>query len=61
MTNRDVRLSRGELKAMLLSDEDGFRQALHSVVQEVLEAEMTEAIGAEKGERTPERTSYRRR
>ncbi|MER9131096.1 IS256 family transposase [Mesorhizobium sp. M0768] len=44
---------------MLLSDEDGFRQALQSVVQEVLEAEMTEAIGAEKGERTAERTSYR--
>ncbi|WP_352979910.1 IS256 family transposase [Mesorhizobium sp. M1227] len=59
MTNRDVRLSRGELKALLLSDEDGFRQALQSVVQEVLEAEMTEAIGAEKGERTAERTSYR--
>lgn len=59
MTNRDVRLSRGELKALLLSDEDGFRQVLQSVVQEVLEAEMTEAIGAEKGERTAERTSYR--
>ncbi|MER9213846.1 IS256 family transposase, partial [Mesorhizobium sp. M0663] len=59
MTNRDVRLSRGELKALLLSDEDGFRQALQSVVQEVLEAEMTEAIGAEKGERTAGRTSYR--
>ncbi|MER9927527.1 IS256 family transposase [Mesorhizobium sp. M0048] len=52
-------MSRGELKALLLSDEDGFRQALQSVVQEVLEAEMTEAIGAEKGERTAERTSYR--
>ncbi|MES0217289.1 IS256 family transposase [Mesorhizobium sp. C280B] len=59
MTNRDVRLSRGELKALLLSDEDGFRQTLQSVVQEVLEAEMTEAIGAEKGERTAGRTSYR--
>ncbi|ESX84291.1 transposase ISRM5 [Mesorhizobium sp. LNJC405B00] len=47
------------MKALLLSDEDGFRQALQSVVQEVLEAEMTEAIGAEKGERTAERTSYR--
>ncbi|MER9185294.1 recombinase family protein, partial [Mesorhizobium sp. M0767] len=49
-------LRRGELKALLLSDEGGFRQALESVVQEVLEAEMTEAIGAEKGERTAERT-----
>ncbi|MER9301092.1 IS256 family transposase [Mesorhizobium sp. M0621] len=59
MTNREVRLSRGELKALLLSDEDGFRQALQTVVQEVLEAEMTEAIGAEKGERTTERIGYR--
>ncbi|TJU70547.1 MAG: IS256 family transposase, partial [Mesorhizobium sp.] len=59
MTNRDVRLSRGELKALLLSDEDGFRKVLQTVVQEALEAEMTEAIGAEKGERTTERVGYR--
>ncbi|MER9797345.1 IS256 family transposase, partial [Mesorhizobium sp. M0142] len=59
MTNREVKLSRGELKALLLSDEDGFRQVLQTVVQEALEAEMTEAIGAEKGERTAERVSYR--
>ncbi|MER8600471.1 IS256 family transposase [Mesorhizobium sp. M1339] len=58
MTNREVKLSRGELKALLLSDEDGFRQVLQTVVQEALEAEMTEAIGAEKGERTAERVSY---
>jgi putative transposase len=51
MTNREVRLSRGELKALLLSDEDGFRRVLQTVVQEVLEAEMTEAVGAGKGER----------
>ncbi|TIP77081.1 MAG: hypothetical protein E5X58_44665, partial [Mesorhizobium sp.] len=59
MTNREVRLSRGELKAFLLSDEDGFRKVLQTVVQEALEAEMTEAIGAEKGERTTERVGYR--
>lgn len=59
MTNREARLSRGELKALLLSDEDGFRKALQLVVQEALEAEMTEAIGAEKGERTAERIGYR--
>ncbi|TIT08716.1 MAG: IS256 family transposase, partial [Mesorhizobium sp.] len=59
MTKRDVRLSRGELKALLLSDEDGLRRVLQTVVQEALEAEMTEAIGAEKGERTTERVGYR--
>ena len=46
MTNREVKLSRSELKALLLSDEDGFRRVLQTVVQEVLEAEMTEAVGA---------------
>jgi putative transposase len=59
MTNREVKLSRSELKALLLSDEDGFRWVLQTVVQEVLEAEMTEALGAEKGERTAERVGYR--
>jgi putative transposase len=52
-------LGGSELKALLLSDEDGFRQALQTVVQEVLEAEMSEALGAEKGERTAERLGYR--
>ncbi|CAH2407327.1 hypothetical protein MES4922_620005 [Mesorhizobium ventifaucium] len=59
MTKREFRLSRGELKALLLSDEDGFRRVLQAVVQEALEAEMTETIGAEKGERTAERVGYR--
>jgi putative transposase len=59
MTNREVKLSRSELKALLLSDEDGFRRVLQTVVQEALEAEMTEALGAGKGERTAERIGYR--
>ena len=59
MTKRENRLVGSELKALLLSDENGFRQVLQTVVQEVLEAEMTEAIGAEKGERTAGRLSYR--
>jgi putative transposase len=59
MTKRENRLVGSELKALLLSDADGFRQVLQTVVQEVLEAEMTEAIGAEKGERTVQRLGYR--
>ncbi|RWX61458.1 hypothetical protein EN780_29300 [Mesorhizobium sp. M4B.F.Ca.ET.089.01.1.1] len=59
LTKREVRRSRGELKPLLLSDEDGFRRVLQTVVQEALEAEMTEAIGAEKGERPAERVGYR--
>jgi putative transposase len=59
MTKREDRLGGSELKALLLSDADGFRQVLQTVVQEVLEAEMTEAVGAERGERTAARLSYR--
>jgi putative transposase len=59
MTKPEVKLSGSELKALLLSDEDGFRRVLQTVVQEALEAEMTEAVGAEKGERTAERIGYR--
>jgi putative transposase len=47
------------LKAMLERDEDFVRSAVQALVQEALEAEMTEAIGAAKGERTESRLSYR--
>jgi len=46
-------------KAVLSEDSDGFRVLLQRVVQEVLEAEMTEALGAEKSERTGSRLGYR--
>jgi putative transposase len=59
MTKSQVTPSGVDLKALLLSDEDGFRRVLQEAVQIALEAEMTEAIGAEKGQRTPERLSYR--
>jgi len=59
MTDREVKLSRSELKALLLSEAGSFRRVLQTVVQEILEAEMTEAVGAEKGERTAERLGYR--
>lgn len=48
MTDREARLSRGELKALLLSDDDGFRKVFQTVVQEALEAEMAEALGPRK-------------
>jgi putative transposase len=44
---------------VLTSEEDGFRALLQTVVQEVLEAEMTEALQAEKGERTAGRLAHR--
>jgi putative transposase len=44
---------------LLLSDADGFRSVLQAVVQETLEAEMTEALQAHKSERTAARLAYR--
>jgi putative transposase len=38
---------------------DGLREIVRAVMQEMLEAEMTDALGAEKGERTSGRLSYR--
>jgi putative transposase len=59
MTKLSVAPSGAELKAILLSDEDGFRAVLQKALQEILEAEMTEALRAEKGERTAGRLAYR--
>src|SRR5260370_10043879 len=59
MAKREVTPAQLDWKAVLASDEDGFRALLQTVVQEVLEAEMTEALQAEKGERTASRLWHR--
>lgn len=46
-------------KEALFADREGLKELFRGVLQEVLEAEMTEAVGAEKGERTEGRLSYR--
>src|SRR5258707_9767049 len=48
-----------DLKGLLGRDEDFVRVAVEALVQAALEAEMTEAIGAAKGERSKTRLSYR--
>jgi putative transposase len=48
-----------DVKQLLAQDEDFVRAAVAVLVQAALEAEMTERIGAEKGERTEARLSYR--
>jgi putative transposase len=48
-----------EVKALLVEDRDFLRPIVEAVLQELLEAEMTGALGAEKGERTPARLGYR--
>jgi transposase-like protein len=40
------------VKDILFSNPDGLREVIRTVMQEVLEAEMDEALGAAKGERT---------
>ena len=47
------------LKEELSKDRDFFLSVLQPAVQEVLEAEMDEALCARKGERTPNRLGYR--
>jgi putative transposase len=46
-------------KEALLADRDGLKELFRGVLQEVLEAEMTEAVGASKSERTEGRLGYR--
>ena len=48
-----------EVKALPAQDQDFLRPLVQAVLQELLEAEMTEALGAAKGERTTARLGYR--
>jgi hypothetical protein len=54
-----LRPTLAEVKALLSEDQDFLRPVVQAVLQELLKAEMTEAVGAEKGERTPVRLGYR--
>jgi transposase-like protein len=60
MTKFEGKASRNDLKG-LLAEEDGelLRTLMRTALQEVLEAEMADAVGAVKGERTPARLGYR--
>jgi len=44
---------------MMSQEEDFLRPLMKAALQEVLEAEMSEAVGAVKGQRSSERLSYR--
>jgi len=47
------------VKEWLMADGEGLKEVVRHWLQETLEQEMTEALGAGKGERTPERLGYR--
>jgi transposase-like protein len=59
MPRGKLRPTLAEVKALLTEDRDFLRPLVQAVLQELLEAEMTEALGAEKGERTATRIGYR--
>jgi len=48
-----------ELKEVLAGQEDFLRALIQQVVQQVLETDMDEAVGAGKSERTASRVGYR--
>jgi putative transposase len=58
-TRKKITPSLREIKELMAGEEDFLRPLVELVVQEVLEAEMSEALGAQKGERTEGRMGYR--
>jgi putative transposase len=59
MTKFEGKASRNDLKGLLAEDGELLRTLMRTALQEVLEAEMADAVGAVKGERTPGRLGYR--
>ena len=59
MTVKDGTKGTADLKALVASDPDFIRVLVRAALQEVLEAEMSETLGAAKGERTAGRLGYR--
>ena len=55
MTKREGKTELVDVKGLLEQDEDFVRSAVEALIQAALEAEMTEAIGAAKGERSETR------
>jgi putative transposase len=55
------RMTAEEVVAKLMSDEhaDVLRESLHWMVEQLMEVEVSELIGAERGERTPDRATHR--
>ena len=60
MTTRSKRSAKSSrLEALAGRDRDWLKPLVQEVLQEVLEAEMTDALGAGPGERTGGRLGYR--
>src|ERR1700694_852280 len=59
MTEREHKARRIAFKALVGGDRDFLRELIRTTLQEVLEADMTEALGAAKSDRTMGRNGYR--
>ena len=59
MTRKNSNRTTAEIKALMAEDGEFLRPIVRTVIQEFLEAEMSEAIGAQKGERVESRSGYR--
>jgi putative transposase len=59
MTTNEAKPAIAAVNALFAKSPDGLREIVRAVMQEMLEAEMTDALGAEKGERTVARLGYR--
>jgi putative transposase len=59
MTKSEGKPTLATVKDLLAANPDSLRAVVRAVMQEMLEAEMTDALGAEKSERTPARLGYR--
>ena len=59
MTRSEVKPSVAAVQELFAQRADGLREIVRAVMQEMLEAEMTDALGAGKSERTAGRVGYR--
>lgn len=59
MTQKKHTAKEQEWRDIYRSGPDGMRRLVQEVIQEVLEADMDEALGAQKGERSETRVGYR--
>ena len=59
MTKSEAKPATALVNELFAKSPDGLREIVRAVMQEMLEAEMTDALGAEKSERTAARLGYR--
>ena len=59
MTRSEAKPAIAAVNELFSKRSDGLREIVRAVMQEMLEAEMSDALGAEKGERTMARLGYR--